>query len=112
MQDGIYAKINTTKGDILLELTYDKTPGTVGNFVALAEGKLENTAKPKDIPYIFHPFFSTKHDRVGISLAVVKRIMDIHGGCVKVTSKQGEGATVFLMFPLERRRPIRVSLFG
>ncbi|NCT17211.1 MAG: peptidylprolyl isomerase [Flavobacteriaceae bacterium CG2_30_34_30] len=45
MKDGIYAKFNTTKGAITVELTYQQTPGTVGNFVALAEGTLENTAK-------------------------------------------------------------------
>ena len=36
MQNGIYAKFNTSKGEILVKLTHDKTPGTVGNFVALA----------------------------------------------------------------------------
>lgn len=51
MQDGIYAKFNTTKGEILVELTYKHTPGTVGNFVALAEGTLENQAKPQGKPY-------------------------------------------------------------
>lgn len=51
MNDGIYAKIKTSKGDILIQLTYDKTPGTVGNFVALAEGNLENSAKPSGTPY-------------------------------------------------------------
>ena len=51
MQEGIYAKIGTTKGTILIQLTYDKTPGTVGNFVALAEGNLENSAKLQGTPY-------------------------------------------------------------
>ncbi len=51
MQDGIYAKITTEKGEILIKLTHDKTPGTVGNFVALAEGNLENSAKPQGKPY-------------------------------------------------------------
>jgi Peptidyl-prolyl cis-trans isomerase (rotamase) - cyclophilin family len=51
MQDGIYAKFNTTKGAILVQLHHDKTPGTVGNFVGLAEGKLENQAKPQGKPY-------------------------------------------------------------
>jgi len=51
MQDGIYAKFNTTKGEILVKLTHDKTPGTVGNFVALAEGDMENSVKPQGKPY-------------------------------------------------------------
>ncbi|MBR9915936.1 MAG: peptidylprolyl isomerase [Algicola sp.] len=51
MQDGLYAKFNTNKGDILVALEYQKTPGTVGNFVALAEGNLENAIKPQGTPY-------------------------------------------------------------
>ncbi|ALM21916.1 peptidylprolyl isomerase [Nonlabens sp. MIC269] len=51
MQEGLYAKFDTTKGEILVQLHYDKTPGTVGNFVALAEGNLENQAKPQGTPY-------------------------------------------------------------
>ena len=51
MQDGIYAKFNTSKGAITVKLTHDKTPGTVGNLVALAEGNLENKVKPQGSPY-------------------------------------------------------------
>ena len=51
MQDGLYAKFNTTKGEILVALEFKKTPGTVGNFVALAEGNLENKVKPQGTPF-------------------------------------------------------------
>ncbi len=51
MQEGIYAKFNTSKGEILVRLTYEKTPGTVGNFVALSEGQMKNSAKPEGSPY-------------------------------------------------------------
>lgn len=36
--DGIYADIQTTKGDIVIKLHHSATPVTVANFVSLAEG--------------------------------------------------------------------------
>lgn len=80
MQDGIYAKFNTSKGEILVELTYDKTPGTVGNFVGLAEGNLENSAKPKDTPY---------YD--GLSFHRVIPDFMIQGGCPQGTGTGDPG---------------------
>jgi peptidyl-prolyl cis-trans isomerase A (cyclophilin A) len=64
MQNGLYAKIATNRGDILIQLTFDKTPGTVGNFVALAEGKMENSRKPLGTPYYDGLNFSQSYCRL------------------------------------------------
>jgi peptidyl-prolyl cis-trans isomerase A (cyclophilin A) len=49
--DGMFAKLTTTKGEILLKLEFEKTPLTVANFVGLAEGAIENTAKDAGVPF-------------------------------------------------------------
>ncbi len=51
LEKGMYAKINTTKGDILIKLEYEKTPLTVANFIGLAEGILKNEKKGLGVPY-------------------------------------------------------------
>ena len=64
---------------------------------------------PEDLPFIFNPFFSTKADGAGIDLSIVKRIVESHGGNIRVQSEEGRGAIFVLRFPLERRRAIRIS---
>lgn len=80
MDKGIYAKFTTTKGEILIKLSHNKTPGTVGNFIALAEGNLENSAKPQGQKY----YDELKFHRV------IANFM-IQGGCPLSTGTGGPG---------------------
>lgn len=80
MENGIYAKFNTSKGSILVKLTHDLTPGTVGNFVALAEGNMENKVKPQG-----QKFYD------GLNFHRVIADFMIQGGCPKGTGTGDPG---------------------
>ncbi|SDX66543.1 peptidylprolyl isomerase [Flavobacterium degerlachei] len=80
MENGIYAKFNTSKGAILVKLEHELTPGTVGNFVALAEGNMENKVKPQGTKF---------YD--GLSFHRVIPDFMIQGGCPQGTGTGDPG---------------------
>jgi len=58
---------------------------------------------PEHLPHLFDRFYRADSSRssegVGLGLALVKSIMDLHGGTAKIESEPGHGATVTLAFP-------------
>jgi len=54
----------------------------------------------KDIGRVFEPFFTTKTFGTGLGLATVYRIVEAHGGDIRVESKKGKGTVFTVSLPL------------
>ncbi|MDC8448656.1 MAG: ATP-binding protein [Nitrospira sp.] len=53
----------------------------------------------KNLDKIFLPFFTTKKQGSGLGLAAVHRIVDLHGGWIKVESREGQGTRFGVCLP-------------
>ena len=82
LEDGLYAKFDTSKGEILLELFYKQTPLTVINFAGLAEGSLSLGGAEKSTGT---PFYD------GLKFHRVINDFMIQGGCPLGTGTGGPG---------------------
>lgn len=84
LKDGLYAKFETDKGEILCALEFEKTPLTVTNFVGLAEGTKELGGGAK-----------MKGDKFYNGLKFHRVIADfmVQGGCPLGTGTGGPGYT-------------------
>jgi two-component system nitrogen regulation sensor histidine kinase GlnL len=49
--------------------------------------------RDEDLPQIFSPFFTTKTGGTGLGLAICYRIINEHGGTIRVESAEGKGST-------------------
>ena len=52
-----------------------------------------------DIGRVFDPYFTTKQSGTGLGLAIVHKIVEAHGGQVKIASTEEKGTTVSLILP-------------
>jgi len=59
--------------------------------------------KPEHLSRIFDPFFTTKAQRTdtGIGLSVVHKIIEDHGGTIRVESTVGSGTIFWITFPID-----------
>jgi peptidylprolyl isomerase len=98
LEDGIYAKLETTMGDILIDFHEDLVPMTAANFIALAEGNHPEVAeKYEGKPYYNGTLFHR----------VIKNFM-IQGGDPDGTGSGGPGYA----FPQEINEELRHDKAG
>jgi signal transduction histidine kinase len=93
MPEGGTLTITSTKMEDELEIVFRDT-GT-----GMSEENLDKLR-------LWVPLFTTKAKGMGFGLAICKRIMEAHGGKIRVESQLGKGTTVTVSFPL---RPVVTS---
>lgn len=60
---------------------------------------------PEDLPYVFDRFYRAKRDegkdpeRSGLGLAITRRIVELHGSSIGVSSEKGSGTTFTFLLP-------------
>ncbi|MEI6502357.1 MAG: ATP-binding protein, partial [Armatimonadota bacterium] len=77
---------------------------TDGRQIAIAVADTGDGIAAADLPRVFERFYRTDRARqrkggAGVGLAIVKHIVDAHGGTVRVTSEEGRGSTFCLRLP-------------
>ena len=65
---------------------------------------------PADLERIFDPYFSTREAGVGLGLAITQRIVQDHGGEIKVDSAPARGTTFRINLPVRGPRGPAESL--
>jgi signal transduction histidine kinase len=85
-------------GAIIISAAVEEERGEVEIFFSdTADALTDETIKT-----IFKPSFSTKHTVTGLSLAIVRNILESHGGRVRITSEFGIGNRFHIIIPLKR----------
>jgi len=78
------------------------TVGLSGKRPGFPEIVISDTGKgisKDDLTHVFDPYFTRKPTGTGLGLAIVHKIMESHGGEVRMESTVGKGTTVTLSFP-------------
>jgi two-component system sensor histidine kinase HydH len=56
----------------------------------------------ENLERVFNPFFTTRPNGTGLGLAITHRIIQAHGGCIEVESREGKGTTFTVFLPASK----------
>jgi two-component system, NtrC family, sensor histidine kinase HydH len=82
-----------------LSVSCSKNAGTHGARISVTDTGAGIDKEHLD--HIFDPYFTTKQTGTGLGLAIVHKIVQAHGGEVKVESEPGRGTTVTVILPMQ-----------
>jgi two-component system sensor histidine kinase PilS (NtrC family) len=83
----------------------------VGRKADVVEISFQDTGEgipKKNLDKIFLPFFTTKSHGSGLGLAAVHRIVDLHGGWIKVESRESQGTRFVVCLPCPADAGVRL----
>ncbi len=82
--------------------------GRKGDVIEIAFQDTGEGIPKHNLDKIFLPFFTTKKEGSGLGLAAVHRIVDLHGGWIKVESEQRQGSRFVVCLPRSGERGVRL----
>ncbi|MDZ7754615.1 MAG: ATP-binding protein [Gammaproteobacteria bacterium] len=74
-------------------------------YVALSVHNLGDPIPATNLERLTDPFFTTKPGGTGLGLGIVKRLVEAHGGELRITSNTDQGTTVTLLLPAAEPTP-------
>jgi two-component system sensor histidine kinase HydH len=77
-----------------------------GACVALTIADTGAGIEPSHMDEVFEPFFTTKEGGTGLGLSIVRKIIDQHGGEVRIDSHRGKGTSVTVEIPAANPAPL------
>jgi nitrogen fixation/metabolism regulation signal transduction histidine kinase len=87
-------------GSLAMESGPDRgSPAADGGWVELEVSDTGAGIPTEHIDRIFEPYFSTKRTGMGLGLAIVRNIVEQHGGAISVTNRGGSGAAFTIRLP-------------
>src|SRR5262245_30413709 len=79
-----------------------------GNVIEIAFQDTGEGIPRQNLDKIFLPFFTTKKEGSGLGLAAVHRIVDLHGGWIKVESQERQGSRFVVCMPRSGEAGVRL----